>query len=135
MVCPALCRMNDYKVYYWKGMKESMKYLVMFIILTGLLTVVTSSPVPAQDKTNNISKQAPSQAILKKNAVKIDKFKINGAKSVQQGQKEISKSESNSKVKTAQTKKPVKVGQNKISESKSTIKTKVTSEKKAVVPE
>jgi len=112
-----------------------MKYLVMFIILTGLLTVVTSSPVPAQDKTNNISKQAPSQAILKKNAVKIDKFKINGAKSVQQGQKEISKSESNSKVKTAQTKKPVKVGQNKISESKSTIKTKVTSEKKAVVPE
>jgi hypothetical protein len=54
---------------------------------------------------------------------------------VQQGQKEISKSESDSKVKTAQAKKPVKVGQNKISESKSKIKTKVTSAKKAVVPE
>jgi hypothetical protein len=116
-------------------MAESMKYLVLFIILIGLLPVVTSSPVSAQDKTNDISKQVPNQKILKKNAVKIDKFKINGAKSVQQGQKEISKSESDSKVKTAQAKKPVKVGQNKISESKSKIKTKVTSAKKAVVPE
>lgn len=116
-------------------MEQSMKYLVLFIILTGLLSVVTSSSVLAQDKTNDLSKKAAVQETVKKNAVKIDKFKKNGAKSVQQGQKQISKSENNSKVKTAKAKKTVNVEQNKISESKSKIKTKVSSTKKAVIPE
>jgi hypothetical protein len=107
----------------------------MFIILIGLLSVLTSSNVSAQDKTSDLSRKVPTQETLKKNAVKIDKFKKNGEKSVPQGQKQISKSESDSKVKTAQAKKTVNVGKNKISESKSNIKTKVTSTKKAVIPE
>jgi hypothetical protein len=116
-------------------MEVCMKYLVLFIILTGLTTIVTSFTVVAQDKTNEISKQAPNQQISKKNAVKIDKFKNNGTKSVVQGKKEISKSASDSKVKTVHSKKIVNVGQNKISEPKSDIKTKSITSKKAVVPE